>query len=430
MAGTPPSVALPSILQLTAVDNQTGPGRSAWYLREHLARRGCRVSMVVGSKKSSDPKVREIWDRPFNSLLSRWAGRNVRRTIHRKLWPWLANDIAWLPGRHLARWPEFREADVVHAHTLHSGFFNLKALPGLSARKPFLWTLRDMWAVTGYAVHVWDCSHWRLGGCDCQLPTTLAPLRWNNTRHLWRLKESIYRRSRLTLVTPSRWLRDKVAQGMLAGQPVRVIPNGVDTAVFRPRDKARLRARLGLPLDRTVVLFVGRRGSRETWKGWSFACSVAERFAEDQRTSFLAVGARGAARSPFEERPYVGEAEAMADIYAACDLLLYPSLADNYPHVVAEALASGLPVLTFEVGGVPEMVVDGETGWVVPYRDAEALSARMSTFLALRQEARETMAERARQEALRSFRLEAMVDAYLDLYKEVIADRGDPTNTR
>lgn len=407
-----------SILQLTQVDSQTGAGRIAWGLHEELAARGHGSRMVVGHKKSTDPAVREIWDRPLNNLASRLVGRNLRRTLHRKVWPWLANDIAWLPGRHLLRWPEFLGADLVHAHTLHSGFFNLRSLPSLARRKPWVWTLHDMWALTAYQIYS-ACSHWPGTPCMCEGASALPRLRWDNSRHLWSMRQRIYRSTKLTLVVPSRWLRDQVRRSMLADKDVHLIYNGVDTDLFRPRHRAESRQRLGLPQDGTVALFVGKRGNFER-KGGSFFGQLLES-PESAGARFVTVGGVGGGGSNWHSLPHLTDAAEMAAVYGACDVLVYPTLDDNCPLVVLEAMASGLPVLAFAVGGVPELVEDGVTGWMTPARDGEAFASRFGAFLELGAEARQAVAAAARRRAVERFSLDEMVESYIALYREVLA---------
>src|SRR3989344_4250386 len=203
-----------SILEINTMDTRGGAAQIAWQLTQRLRARGHDVSLLVGHRLSQDPAVYSTYDGWLNKLISRLIHRNFRLRLQHHLTYWLANDISWLPGRNIFKLKAFKTADIVHAHNLHSLFFNLKVLPKLTAAKPFVWTLQDMWSLTGGAAHAFDCPHWPSGGCNCVLPNSLPAMRWNNARWLWRMKQKIYRRSNIHIVAPSQWLYDKVKQGM------------------------------------------------------------------------------------------------------------------------------------------------------------------------------------------------------------------------
>lgn len=408
-----------SVVQLASSNGRGGAARVARELLDGLEARGHRARLLVGRKKGDDPRVSELFDGPVNRLLSRAAGRNLRRALHRRLMPLIANDIALLPGRRLARRPELRQADLIHAHNLHSGFFNLKALPSLAQRWPVVWTLHDMWPITGYFVHAFDCPHWPVGGCDCRLPNSLPPHAWNNSRHLWQLKRRIYARCELHLVAPSEWLAERVAGSMLRHQPLRVVPNGVDTEKLRPADRAAARRRLGLPPARPVLLWVGRGGARNPWKGWRHLERLVEGWV-DEPALFLVVGSDGPPRANVHAAGVVDDPGRLSDCYNASDALLYPSLADNCPLTVLEAMACGLPVVGFATGGIPELVVDGETGYLAPSGDTAELERCLRRLLALDPPARGAMAAAARRRAVTRFGLDRMVESYVELYRELL----------
>jgi len=393
-----------------------------WELRRLLRSRGYRVPMIVGFKKSDDPQVREIFDTPLNRWASRLVGRNVRAAVHRRLAPWIADDISLLPGRRILGWPELLGADLVHAHVLHSLYFNLGVLPELARCKPLVWTLHDMWAFTGLPVHTFDCEHWQHGGCGCALPAGRGSHRWNNTRRLWRRKQRIYRRTPVTLVVPSRWLGEKVERSMLKDKPLHLIYNGVDTKRFRPRDKPALRARLKLPADKRIVLFASKGGPRAELKGITYARRLVDEWGGDERILFVFIG--GGADSPgVRSLGFIRDREAMAELYAACDLYLHPSLADNCPLSVLEAMACGLPVLTFRTGGIPELVEHGKTGYVAGYRDAEDLVRGFAELTRLSSDDLCRLGRAARERVELRFSLDHMTSAYEALYREVLEAR-------
>lgn len=411
------------ILQVNTTDTKGGAALISWELKKSLTKRGHDVSMLVGYKRSSDPNVREIFNTPLNRRLSQVIGRNFRSRLQHHLGYWLANDIAFLPGEKISLLPEFKNADVVHAHNLHSLFFNLKALTKLTYQKPFLWTLHDMWPLTGGAAHAFDCPHWTTGGCNCMLPNTLPKMAWNNSRHLWKLKQNIYTNSRLHLVAPSQWLANQIKKSMLANQPLTVIYNGVDTDIFKPIvDKIALRKTLNLPLNKRIILFASKGGSKNPWKGWEYAEKIITYAAKHGDITFICLGGYDNPSLPANviAVPYVTDQLRLSQYYAASDMLLYPSIADNCPLTILEAMACGLPVLAFATGGIPELVEHKKNGYVARYRDSDDLIKGFRELLSL--SAQEKMAYQltGRERTLNQFSLTKMVEAYEKLYKTLI----------
>ena len=151
-------------------------------------------------------------------------------------------------------------ADVVHLHNIQGEYFNPLALAVLARRKPVVWTLHDMHGFTGFCNHAGDCEGWRAGCPDCgrqhldrarpdNRGTGKAALGALGVSLGHALKSAAVAAGAFEVVCPSRWLAQKAAAGMLARHPLHVLPNGLDTAKFSPRGKARARARLGLPQD-------------------------------------------------------------------------------------------------------------------------------------------------------------------------------------
>lgn len=116
---------------------------------------------------------------------------------------------------------------------------------------------------------------------------------------------------------------------------------------------------------------------------------------------------------------FVQNREQLGLFYAASDLLLFPSLADNLPITIQEAMAAGTPVLAFDVGGIPEMVKHGETGWLVPVGDQAALNRALR--LALESGETESMGARARSFVMEEYDVRHCVERHLEVYRQALA---------
>lgn len=410
------------ILEIGTMDNKGGAARVSWELKIELEQQGHDVKMIVGYKKTQDKNVREIFDSPINNFISKIIKRNFSARLHNKLAYWISNDISFLPGKKIVKTKEFLEADIVHAHNLHDNFFSIKNLPAMSQIKPFIWTLHDMWPITGHNSHAFDCVHWQNGGCNCVLPDSIPPHRKNNSQKLWEMKKKIYGRSKLRIVVPSRWLGEKIKKSILKNHNLYLIYNGVDTDIFKPRDKKTIRQKLGLPYDKTIVLFASKGGSKNIWKGWEFAEIIIEKEKNNPKYLFVCLGGFEGDLPSKNIHPvsYITDKNLLADYYSASDMLLYPSIADNCPLTVIEAMSSGLPILTFQTGGIPELVEHKKTGYVAEYKNTEDLMKGFYYISSLDEKNKNIISRECRKQAEKKFSLKQMTQNYLRLYRSLI----------
>ena len=323
--------------------------------------------------------------------------------------------------------PKFNDADLLHLHNLHGNYFNYWSLPVITTQKPTVWTLHDMQAITGNCAYSLECERWtpdtRCG--QCPHLNSYPSLYRDATQQLWHDKKTIYAHSTLTLVTPSLWLQRLVEKSMLGDQPLHCIPNGIDTGIFRHRNKAEARRRLGLPETGLLVGGCANGGVANPWKGGQYVIDAALGLKKlFPALVFLNIGVKTAPAQLqhlewVRHIPYVTSREELATLYAALDILLYPTLADNHPLVCIESLCCGTPVVGFATGGVPEIVRHGEDGLLVPTHDGAGLIQAAATLLqdpALRSR----MGRDAAAGAAERFNLELFVKRYAKVYEEAV----------
>lgn len=321
----------------------------------------------------------------------------------------------------------FQQADILHLHNLHGDYFNLWSLPLLSAFKPTVWTLHDMHPLTGHCAHSLGCQRWlpETGCGECPSLSAYPRLWRDTTRQLWQDKHAIYAHSSLYLVTPSVWRQRLAEKSLLKEQPLVCIPNGADTSIYRPQDQREARRLLGLPQDALLVGGCADGGQANPWKGGRYVQeTVLELKKYFPSLQFLNIGVKS---TPEELQnadwvhhiPYVHEPAQLARLYAALDLLLYPTLADNHPLVCIESLCCGTPIVGFATGGVPEIVRDGLDGLLVPTREGTALIKAATTLL---QDAdlRKKMGKEAAASAAQRFNLTLFAQRYEKAYEEAL----------
>jgi glycosyltransferase involved in cell wall biosynthesis len=175
-------------------------------------------------------------------------------------------------GSHkLADNPLIRSADILHMHNLHGGYFNPFSISALSHLKPVVWTLHDMHAITGHCAHSFSCQRWQDCCGQCPDLSNYSPISVDTSAQLCRDKKQIYDKSFLRIVTPSQWLKTRVEQSILRQHPVDLIYNGVDTDVFKPRDKNQIRKKFNIPANAVIIGAVSNCGVLiNQYKGGSY----------------------------------------------------------------------------------------------------------------------------------------------------------------
>ncbi|MGH7380724.1 MAG: glycosyltransferase family 4 protein [Candidatus Methylomirabilales bacterium] len=415
-----------SVLHISTADNLGGSGRSAYRIHCGLRELGHRSRMLVRTRVTNDPDVGfPHGGRPIVRGLD-LLGRYVVDRLDLQYW--------WYPSSFLlTRHPWFREADIIQLYNTHGGYFSHLALPRISRQRPVVWRLSDMWPLTGHCAYSHDCERWQAGCGSCPLLGDYPALKRDTTALLWKVKKSVYDRSKLVVVVTNSWMAGLVKESPLLGRfPVRTIPNGVDTEIFRPIPKAAARESLGIPLHAKVVLFSAHVAATGTRKGGEYVRPALERVAASGVRDLVLVvigeGAEAWEGSPQYRTIRMGFTQSdrlLASIYAAADVLLHPAVVENLANGIIESLACGTPVAAFRVGGVTDVVRDGETGYLARLRDVEDLSEGLRKLF-LTQKMQPDMAKQCRRTIEAGYTRETELRHFASLYEEMVRDRAIP----
>lgn len=409
-----------NVLMLNTFDNVAGADRAARRLQQGLRRAGVEARLLVQFKSGTDPEVLCLAS-PLRIMLRRlklYLGTlPVRFYPHKPV-----NNFtpALLPDR-LATQVSVIAPDLVHLHWLGAGFCRIESLSHF--KRPLIWTLHDSWPFTGGCHIPGSCLKYREACGAC--PVLGSRREHDLSRWTWKRKARAWRDLPLTLVAPSHWLADCArASSLFRGVRVEVIPNGIDTTVFRPLEKRAARALLGLPQERTIVLFGAVNALSDTNKGWPLL-QAALRIVSASRPDLLAVVFGGAvpAQQPETglETIFLGRLSddaALIAAYSAADVFVAPSLQESFCQTVLEAMACGTPAVAFGATGLLDLIEHHRTGYLAAPYDVNDLARGILWILD--EERHAALAEAARQRATDAFDIELVTTRYLALYHTVL----------
>lgn len=282
--------------------------------------------------------------------------------------------FAWFETYKLLKEIDEFKPDIIHLHNLHDSYINLPMLFSYIKKHnvPTVWTLHDCWAFTGQCPHftMVKCDKWKMGCYGCPQYKAYPSSLYDNTKRMWQLKKKWFTGVKnMTIVTPSEWLAGLARESYLKQYPIEVINNGIDLNVFKPTH-SNFREQYGIPGDKYIVL-----GVSFAWgyrKGLDCFVEMAEKLGE--RYQIVLVGTdneidKNLPQSIISIHRTQNQKE-LAEIYSAADVFAMPTREENYPTVNMEAIACGIPVVTFRTGGSPEML-DDKTGKVVEANNIE-----------------------------------------------------------
>lgn len=421
------------------MDQVGGAAQLVYNLVEASNVAGHKATLAVRAKRSQSDVVNVIandgnrhgWARFCLWTLSKEDGsQRLARLIGR---PWDTARVLWghedfdFPGIwHLLEDLPY-QPDLLHLHNLHGHYFDLRALPWLSHQIPTVVTLHDAWMMSGHCSHGFDCERWRTGCGHCPNLSIYPAILRDATAYNWQRKQGIYAKSRLHVVAPAQWLMEKAKDSMLAPAIAssRVIPHGIDLSVFKAGDRSQARMELGLPPDTTILLFAAAGIRDNIWKDYQTmrrAFGILGGRCGKQKLLFLAIGEGGPSESIGDNKlrfiPHSSDRLELAKYYQAADLYVHGAKAEAWGLTITEAMACGLPVVATDVGGIPDQVAEGHSGFLVPVGNAELMAGRIEMLLD-GPELRETMGQWARERAHAEFGLDSMTSHYLNYYESI-----------
>lgn len=372
-----------NIVLLSYHNQNGGAGIAAGRLQQALEKAGHQVTYLVQERSGNDGS--ELIRKGLWAKLGNWI-----RFILERLY-FLPNEKSksirflfnpGLIGQDISQHPAIKKADIIHLHWVNFGFLSIKNIEQLlKLGKPVVWTLHDMWAFTGGCHHSGDCENFQTNCGSCKF--VHKPERWDISHRMWADKIYAFDYPNLHIITCSNWLKSRAEKStILAYHSIDSIPNAIDTNFFQREENAK--KSLHLNPDKQYILFVAMRVNTPT-KGFNYLKEALQIWQNEnpaavKNTELLIVGnvldisEINALPLPSTALGHITDPAKMREIYSAADVFITPSLEENLPNTIMEAMACGTPCVGFQVGGIPEMIDHQLNGYVAEYLSANDLA--------------------------------------------------------
>ncbi len=396
-----------------------GAGRAAYRLHQGLRNEGVDCEMWVGAKRTHDATVVDVHPGGLNK---RWTKVYVKlEKLKIKLFAGGAKNMFSLggPAHSIRKKIEKAKPDLIHMHWTNRGFMNLNYLKVIGI--PVVISLHDMWWFTGGCHYDEECGKY-LSACG------LCPTLKNDGehglsyKHLQTKKEVLSTVANLTFIGLSTWMRDCVAKSAIAqGHKVVNLPNGINTEQFTPLNTLEYRKKLGLPMDKKLILFAAVDVLSEPRKGYKYISQALSQCSPEDY-ELVVMGEKSTEDSVGGLKTYfLGEINndaLLIEYMSAVDISVVPSLQENLSNLIMESLACATPVVAFEIGGNADMISHRKNGYLAKDRDVDDL-ARGIKFCCDAEQNKQ-LSQAARQSVKDKFNIEDVSKQYIELYETVI----------
>ncbi|KAA6344167.1 N N'-diacetylbacillosaminyl-diphospho-undecaprenol alpha-1 3-N-acetylgalactosaminyltransferase [termite gut metagenome] len=419
------------VLLINTSEKIGGAAVAATRLMEALKNNGVKAKLLVRDKQTDNISVvrlesnyvRNLWNFVWERIII-WKANHFKRTNL------FAVDIA-NTGTDITALAEFKEADIVHLHWMNQGMLSLKNIQKIVVSgKPVVWTMHDMWSCTGICHHACECTRYREECHHCPYLYGGGGEKDLSYR-IFQKKKKLYQKASMIFVTCSRWLEKSAKESALfPSQTVVSIPNPINVNLFKPRNKKEARVKCNLPAEKKLILFASVKITDKR-KGIDYlieSCRIlAEKYPELKDTMEIVILGHKSEQSeqlplPFNVHPlpFTGKEDELVNVYNAVDLYVTPSLQENLPNTIMEAMACGVPCVGFDTGGISEMIDHLHNGYVARYKSAEDFAEGI--YRIATDPEYDILSQQARRKVIANYSEGYIAKKYIEIYNRIIGD--------
>ncbi|MCX6188782.1 MAG: glycosyltransferase [Bacteroidetes bacterium] len=318
-------------------------------------------------------------------------------------------------GIGLSQFDCVKESDIIHLHWVQQGYMGFKDLRYLasSGKKVFI-NMHDSWWLSGGCHVTHGCNHWE---ANCGFCPQLNSRRANDlSRRIFIKKRAILSSINPTIICASHWMHERACSSpMFNGFKIVRIPYCIDLEKYRPVNQRFAREKLNLPIEKKLILF-GSVDLDDPNKGFHYFRDAVNAIPGDEVEVILFGNLKEGnlfLNKKSNNMGHVSDEEMLVLIYSAADVFVAPSLEDNFPNTVLESISCGTPVVAFDIGGMPDMIVHSKNGFLAQKGNVSELSQGMIECL----NDEVGMKTFARNKALESFSYSTLVNLFTQIYQ-------------
>jgi glycosyltransferase involved in cell wall biosynthesis len=410
-------------LLLNTFDNQGGAAIATFRLYRSLRGIGINAHLLVQGKKTGDHSVigpitkcqkTLAFLRPYLDDVWTWLYLKRKKVIF---------SPAWLPERLVSKVMKLNP-DIIHLFWVNGGFIRIETLRKFKC--PIIWTLHDMWPFTGGCHYDEECGKFQQSCGNC--PILQSEQERDLSRLIWRRKQTAWKDVPIVVVATSHWIAEMArSSSLFRDHRIEVIPNGIDTEMYKPINKKMARSAYNLPQDKHLILFSAFSATSDKRKGNQFLVQAVKKMSRAgwrSKADLVIIGASRPENPPDMGMPvhYMGRLHdeiSQVLLYSAADVLVAPSIQENLSNTVMEALACGTPVVAFHIGGMPDMIDHKINGYLSSPFEPNDLAEGIMWVL---EDAKRhnMLSQLARQTVMERFASRKVVEQYIELYQDVI----------
>jgi len=410
------------ILLINTNDISGGAARAAYRLHTGLLKSGVDSTYLVKNKRSNLESVITITDNKYK----------LKSKINNRLNKYLINKYknrdntifsVDLFSSNIHKIINQMDVDLVHLHWIN-GFIDIKSIGKIN--KPIVWTLHDMWPFTGGCHYNQNCEKYKI---ECENCTLLNSNKKNDlSRRIFKQKVKAYNNIKnLTIIGLSKWITDCAKKSeIFKTRRIINLPNPINTKEFEPINKKNARRILNLPLDKKIILFGAMGADSDKRKGYVYLKEALKNISisNDELEIVIFGSNKVGIKNEFGIKiKYIGlfaDNLSLRILYSAADVMVVPSLQENLSNMIMESMICGAPVISFNIGGNPDMMDHKKNGYIAKPFESEDLAKGIEWVLE-NKERHKKLSYNARQKVLESFDSKIVIPKYIELYKDILS---------
>tara|TARA_B100000579_G_scaffold400955_1_gene383038 strand:- start:2187 stop:3449 length:1263 start_codon:yes stop_codon:yes gene_type:complete len=318
------------------------------------------------------------------------------------------------------------KSSIIQLYNIHGGYFQLSNLRRLK-KIPMIWRLSDYWSMTGHCAYPGNCEKWMSQCQQCPSLDSYPSIGLDNTNNIWKEKKEIINNLNIKIVVPSTRLYNDVKKSpILKNKETYIIPNGIDTDKFKPLNKSKAREKLKIS-NKFSISFIAQVAFNNFRKGTHILKEVIESFKDNKNIQFLVAGIDSNKWENYSFNNlihfnYNKDTEWKRLFYNASDLVIVPSIHENFPNVILESMSCGTPVISFNTGGISN-IINSKNGVLIENLNTKELIKSIS-LLSKKNNLVSKLEKCSRETILRNFSVEREVNSYIEIYRNIINEKN------